>query len=430
MDAVEECCCVIVLSVFLVGCTHPPEFEENLLAVAEAELVDEHRQQIQAVLGDWFGTPDAPRAPKSPTTFELDQKLLEVAAGPAGYVQRGDDEDYLQRGLYRQHCASCHGITGSGMGPAAAVLAPYPRDFRPGVFKFKSTYLPNKPTDDDLRRVIEHGIPGTAMPSFSLLDDRQVDALVEYVKYLAMRGQVERELIAQVADEFDFDPENNTTEQPLDPGEDVHDRALVNGLVARISQPWTSREMHRVDADFDAVPSDHRLAAELSKSVERGRELFVSSRAKCTDCHGSPGGNVITKDFDDWNAAVADFLRKNDELAASIDRRQGQLAPLTDAQRDRAAKQIARDQRTLRVRQQVAWQLLEPQLARPRTLTEGVFRGGSEPIDLFRRIHQGVAGTPMPGHGAPRPGVEGTLTEAEIWQLVDYLRSLGPSDTL
>jgi mono/diheme cytochrome c family protein len=71
------------------------------------------------------------------------------------------------RGLYREHCAHCHGITGDGAGPTAGFLNPYPRDYRKGWFKFKSTPLDVRPTHDDLKKIVLDGIPGTAMPSFS-----------------------------------------------------------------------------------------------------------------------------------------------------------------------------------------------------------------------------------------------------------------------
>ena len=112
-----------------------------------------------------------------------------MAAGPVWSDQAGG-----KHGLYRRHCAHCHGISGDGHGPTAAILNPYPRDYRPGVFKFKSTYTAAEPTDDDLHRCLHDGVPGTAMPSFALLPPDEVDALVEYVKYLSMRGQMETAL--------------------------------------------------------------------------------------------------------------------------------------------------------------------------------------------------------------------------------------------
>ena len=61
---------------------------------------------------------------------------------------------------------------------------------------------------------------------------------------------------------------------------------------------------------------------------------------------------------------------------------------------------------------------------RPRNLRLGVFRGGRRPLDLYRRIHAGINGTPMPGVGPATPGAKGTLSEEEIWQIVDYVQSL------
>lgn len=412
----------------LTGCTQPPpEFTENLLVATTAELVPPHREQIAAVLARQFGTPDEPHAPQG---SRLNIEQLRAASGPAGYVRDEADEEYLQRGLYRQHCASCHGITGDGAGPAAEVLSPYPRDFRPGVFKFKSTYLAAKPTDDDLRRILIHGIPGTAMPSFALLDENQIDALVEYVKYLAIRGQVERELMEMVSDEFDFDPVTSTTNDPLDPEQDAADRQRVEETIDAVAHQWSVANRQVVQPHPEFVPSTGRSAVEVAESASQGRVLFASTRAKCTDCHGPLGEAVITKDFDNWNDEVVKFLAKIDSLSASIATRQSQLAALSPGQRERGQQMLAVDRDRLARWQQVAASLLPPQLARPRSLAEGVFHGGGRPIDLFRRIHQGIAGTPMPGHGPPRPGAAGALSEAEIWQLVDFVRSLSTSEAL
>ena len=39
---------------------------------------------------------------------------------------------------------------------------------------------------------------------------------------------------------------------------------------------------------------------------------------------------------------------------------------------------------------------LEPRNIRPRNLRMDEFRGGRRPIDLYWRIHNGIAGAPMP----------------------------------
>jgi mono/diheme cytochrome c family protein len=54
---------------------------------------------------------------------------------------------------------------------------------------------------------------------------------------------------------------------------------------------------------------------------------------------------------------------------------------------------------------------------KPRNLTTGVFRGGRRPIDIYRRIHTGIKGTPMPGAGK-------SLTDEQIWDVVNYVLSI------
>ncbi len=96
----------------------------------------------------------------------------------------------LQRGraLYRGACRTCHGDAGNASGQTARFLAPLPRDFTRGVFKFRSTKSGALPTDADLERTIRVGAPGTDMlefgPVFSHADRM---ALVAYVKTFSSR---------------------------------------------------------------------------------------------------------------------------------------------------------------------------------------------------------------------------------------------------
>ena len=72
--------------------------------------------------------------------------------------------------VYAHACACCHGATGHGDGPAAVSpgegFAPRPRDFTRGKFKLRSTPSGQLPTDADLLRTIERGIP-RYMPAFT-----------------------------------------------------------------------------------------------------------------------------------------------------------------------------------------------------------------------------------------------------------------------
>ena len=55
-------------------------------------------------------------------------------------------------------------------------------------------------------------------------------------------------------------------------------------------------------------------------------------------------------------------------------------------------------------------------------LTRAQKKHGNEDADLFRTINEGVPGTAMPPNGATQQGVG--MTDAEIWQVITYIRSV------
>jgi cbb3-type cytochrome c oxidase subunit I len=76
--------------------------------------------------------------------------------------------------LFTANCASCHGDTGEGNGPAAGALAPSPTNFQL-----------KKPTQERAWDVLENGVPGTAMPPWrTQLSPDQRRALVDFVRSL------------------------------------------------------------------------------------------------------------------------------------------------------------------------------------------------------------------------------------------------------
>ena len=86
-------------------------------------------------------------------------------------------------GVYARNCAACHGGKGDGLGPAAPYLKPLPRDFTAGMYKFRSTPSGELPTDSDLLRIVNEGIPGTQMPGWkSLLTPQERLDVVAYIK--------------------------------------------------------------------------------------------------------------------------------------------------------------------------------------------------------------------------------------------------------
>ena len=110
---------------------------------------------------------------------------------PTNAVRPLDISLVLQgRTVYERNCVMCHGRRGDGLGDMGLTVRPRPRNFRDGIFKFRSTPSGYLPTEDDLARTIRNGLSGTAMPSFSaLLREREVRAVIEYVKSFSKRWE-------------------------------------------------------------------------------------------------------------------------------------------------------------------------------------------------------------------------------------------------
>ena len=116
-------------------------------------------------------------------------RLAFVAAGlllglpVAGQVDLGTEEQRAAgKIVYDKYCGQCHGDNGDGNGYATPRVKPKPRDFTTGTYKFRTTPNGALPTDDDLRRAIEIGLPYTSMPGWPNLTDTEVRNVIYYIK--------------------------------------------------------------------------------------------------------------------------------------------------------------------------------------------------------------------------------------------------------
>lgn len=138
----------------------------------------------------WLVSAFAPKGRVAPLPPKGDVQLPDD--GPSCPIRRvvGVKDTPLVRGkaLYLLHCASCHGKAGDGRGAAAVFSHPKPRDFTSGQFKIRST-ASGMPTDEDLYGLIARGTPGSSMPAFEFLGERERRDLVAYVKYLSAKVQ-------------------------------------------------------------------------------------------------------------------------------------------------------------------------------------------------------------------------------------------------
>jgi mono/diheme cytochrome c family protein len=231
------------------------------------------------------------------------------------------------------------------------------------------------------------------MPTFRAVDEVDLEALVDYVIYLSVRGEFERRLLGDAVDELGYEGERPEAElsfrSVLDAEEDASVAAeLAVERLQQIVGRWVQAEQRVIAVPEREPPRD-------AASVERGRELFHGEIVKCVGCHGVEGnGRAILVDFDDWTKEYTTRLS---------------ITPW-----NREALRPFRRAGALR-----------PRPAEPRRLADGVFRGGADSETLYRRLVAGITGTPMPGVITSREPSATGLTSQQVWDLVHYVQSLG-----
>ncbi|MEE2737671.1 MAG: cytochrome c, partial [Planctomycetota bacterium] len=367
------------------------------------QLTDAQKKNVSEILEGLFGTPDTPNLPGGVGLENfLSLRKLKVAAGPVTYTGQEGSANGLESGLYRRHCAHCHGVSGDGHGPTAEFLNPYPRDYRMGQFKFKLTDADGtykKPSKADFHHILMEGIPGTAMPSFRILTDPELESIIDYVIYLAIRGQTERALIDAVyLNASDPNPSDDNPQKLLvrfdDPTVVAGDLEIVKEILSPVVLPWTNGGTGTVQRTIEAAPAGWNLP----DRVEQGRKLFFQSKANCYSCHGQTAiGDGQTNLFDNW---TNEHLG-NEPGAAAGSGDDGKTAGIPLYFYHSELAQIG---------------VVHPRNIGPRNLRLGNYRGGRRPIDIYQRITSGIEGTPMPGNTK--------LTKEEAWSLVAYVMSL------
>jgi DMSO reductase family type II enzyme heme b subunit len=169
-----------------------------------------------------------------------------VGAAPALVGAQAGDAN-AGKAVYQLKCVGCHGEKGDGKGPAAELLMPQPRDFTSGIYKIRTT-AGKAPSDQDLFKVITDGMPGTSMPSWAVLPDRDRWNLVAYIKAFA-------------ADKFKEAPK-------------------------KLELP--------------------KEVASSAESIKRGKEMFEA--IECNKCHGTDGradGPSRAELKDEWGHPIA-----------------------------------------------------------------------------------------------------------------------------
>ncbi len=225
------------------------------------------RAELTHVLDELFGTPAAPKV--AGEAVGLDLSAAHLAAGSKAY---------------RRLCLQCHGLTGDGHGLAGMWVYPYPRDFRPGVFK-TAPGPDAKPSFETLTRLVRHGVPGTIMQPFDLIADDEVRGTTAYIIHLSLRGEVEFRVAKALLDE--------TGEESVS---DV--AAECRKVLAKSLARWAEAQAAPVPvAEPPGEPDDPGYA----ESVRRGSQVFAT--AGCVKCHDDYGRKETFR-YDAWGHAA------------------------------------------------------------------------------------------------------------------------------
>ncbi len=164
--------------------------------------------------------------------------------------------------VYEERCLVCHGDKGNGKGPVGTIrnsekdgriLIVRPRDFTTGVFRFRSTPTGCMPSDNDLLRLVNTGIPRAFMPAHK---DR------------------------------------------LTPEE----KKAVTGYIKTFSKRWTAED------PCEEIKVKKPSFVGSRSSVEKGQ--LVYKKMKCWECHGDDGkggGSKADKIKDDWGNPIPPF---------------------------------------------------------------------------------------------------------------------------
>lgn len=104
---------------------------------------------------------------------------ISIFAFQCNKKKKADESIETGKNIYEANCSACHGINGEGDGPGAAALNPKPRNYKNDGFKYGSSL-------EEVKRTINEGIEGTAMPAWAeVLTEEQMIQVAEYVKSLA-----------------------------------------------------------------------------------------------------------------------------------------------------------------------------------------------------------------------------------------------------
>ena len=206
-------------------------------------------------------------------------------------------------GLFAQNCAGCHGMNGGGTGALASSLSKVP----PQIVAFG---FQTERSDAQISDAIRNGIPGTTMPPSRHLADRDIAAIVSYVRHA---GATHHAIVA--------------TDAEPDPADaQAVARRVVGILDQSLAAATGGRSSQANDLAFDAyiafeplegtarakspglVAAMERHFADFKGAV-RGNDLRTAERTRNAIEAGMPGIVALTRPTGSgWGAFFQSFL--------------------------------------------------------------------------------------------------------------------------
>jgi len=404
---------------------------------------------IEAELRDNFGTPNQLIVSE---VYPIDYgKAVETTTHPD---QHKDGWKIKQgRNLYMLHCLHCHGTGGDGNGPTAQYLNPRPRDYRNGVFKFTSTGSGLKPSRHDLKTILVNGIPGTSMPSFMLLGDEEISLIVEYVRFLSMRGEFERRVYDNIKDFATADAVRAVIKEGTSKTD--AEQQVIDKLVAEkedlfeipatdTAETWETSE----NPETTIYPREATVlnGAKLYSQVEpRPKESETPTPTGRVKVGERKGSYIQVKSESDEELGWVEDSKLEARTGLDLETRQPTIASIRNGKKLFLSDDLKCYQchgttgRGDGPNTEVHWPIPKTtperfyekvglhdewgQPIQPRNLTRGLYRGGRRPIDLYRRLYAGIKGTPMPSYSTGKfQGKD--LTDSDFWDIINFVQTL------
>jgi mono/diheme cytochrome c family protein len=340
----------------------PGEYPETIFAYLTAEernkvVVDPMKapaDQRQQIERLLEGIFGTPAHPTVEGSAEMPADLRETLTTLQGELKLDRAALALGSQVYRQQCLHCHGLSGDGHGATAPWVNPHPRDYRQGIFKFTSSSQAEGVRKPRRDDLLRTVREGINGSSMPSFRMLTEDDLEHVVSYV---------IHLSLRGEVEFQVLVLAARGEIDPDDGI--AGTARAYLERAVKNWQKAQTSMIQpGPFTPYKNDQEHQA----AVQRGWKLFAqqgpaegqaagASSTGCGSCHADYGRQAPYK-YDYWGT-----------------------------------------------------------ITRPMDVTQGIYRGGSRPIDLYWRIHSGINGTGMTAFGA-------SLTSDQVWDLVAFLQVL------